>query len=251
MDNRTKQQLRRPDQFVSTTERGIHWASQNRRQAGTYAIIVVAAIGIFVGSYSWYGHRSAAADDAFGAAMQTYTTPIATPDQQVPPGTKTFSSESERAKAANPAFVAVAQKYGMTSSGKTAEYFAGLTYMEEDQTASAETALKQSAGSWNDNLSALSKQALAHLYQQSGRDPQAIDLYNELVKQNANSVPAGLAKIELAELYQSEGKTDEAKKIYAELKDKDKDSEGKPGPAAELATEKLNPAPAGPGQQLQ
>ena len=210
MDNRTKQQLRKPDQFVSTTERGIHWARENRQQATTYGIIVVAAIGIFVGSYSWYNHRSAAADDAFGAAMQTYMTPIATPDQQVPPGTKTFSSESERAKAANPAFVAVAQKYGMTPSGKIAEYFAGLSYMEEDQTASAEAAFKQTAGSWNGNLSALGKQALAHLYQQTGRDSMAIDLYNELAKQDAATVPAGLAKIELAELYQSEGKSDEA-----------------------------------------
>jgi lipopolysaccharide biosynthesis regulator YciM len=125
-----------------------------------------------------------------------------------------------------------------------AEYFVGLTYMEEDQSASAETALKKTAGSWDGNLAALSKQALAHLYQQTGRDSMAIDLYNELIKQNAATVPAGLAKIELAELYQSEGKADDAKKIYAELKDKDKDSEGKPGPAAELATEKLNPRPA-------
>jgi len=150
---------------------------------------------------------------------------------------------------ANPQFLAVAQKYGMTPSGKMAEYFAGLTYMEEDQTASAETALKQTAASWNGNLAALGKQALAHVYQQTGRDSQAIDLFNELIKQNADTVPAGLAKIELAELYQSEGKTDDAKKIYAELKDKDKDAEGKPGPAAELATEKLNPRPAAP--QLQ
>lgn len=248
MDNRTKRQLKQHDQFVSLTERGIHWASHNRQSAGMAAIIVVAVIGGIVGGYSWYNHRSTAAEDAFGAAMQTYQTPIATPDQQVPPGTKTFASESDRAKAANPAFVAIARQYGMTPSGKMAEYFAGLTYMEEDQTASAESALKTTAGSWDSNLSALSKQALAHLYQQTGRDPMAIDLYNELAKQNAATVPAGLAKIELAELYQSEGKTDEAKKIFAELKDKDKDALGQPGPAAEVATEKLNPQPAGQPQ---
>jgi tetratricopeptide (TPR) repeat protein len=246
VDNATKRQLKKQDQFVSLTERGIGWASANRRQATTYGIAAIVAIGIIVGADSWYNHRSAAADDAFGAAMLTYSTPVATPDQQVPPGTKTFASAGDRAKTANPAFVAVADKYGMTTSGKQAEYFAGLTYLEEDQTASAETALKKTAASWDGNLAALGKQALAHLYQQTGRDSQAIDLYNELAKQNADTVPAGLAKIELAELYQAEGKTDEAKKIYAELKDKDKDSLGKPGPAAELATEKLNPQPAQP-----
>ena len=44
-------------------------------------------------------------------------------------------------------------------------------------------------------------------------------------------------------LYESEGKTAEARKVYAILKDKDKDSKGKPGPAAELAGQKLNPQP--------
>ena len=248
MDNQTKRQLKKQDQFVSITEHGIHWASQNRRTAATSAGILLAVILAIVGGYSWYSHRSAAATNAFGAAMQIYTTPVATPDQQVPPGTKTFSSESERARAANPAFVAIASRYGLTPAGRMAEYFAGLTYMDEDQTASAEAALKTTAGSWNSNLSALGKQALAHLYQQTGRDPQAIDLYNQLAKQNADTVPTGLARIELAELYQSEGKNDEAKKIYAELKDKDKDAEGKPGSAAELATEKLNPQPAAPPQ---
>jgi tetratricopeptide (TPR) repeat protein len=249
VDNRTKRQLKKHDQFVSLTERGIHWATENRRQATIYGIAIVAAIGIIVGGYSWYNHRSAAASDALAAAMQTYQTPVASPDQQVPPGTKTFASTSDRAKAANPAFVAVASQYGMTPSGRIAEYFAGLTYMEEDQTASAETALKKTAASWNGNLSALGKQALAHLYESSGRDSMAIDLFNELAKQNADTVPAGLAKIELAELYQAQGKTADANKIYAELKDKDKDAQGQPGPAAELATEKLNPRP--PAPQLQ
>ena len=249
MDNRTKRQLKKHDQFVSLTERCIHWASENSREATIYGIVVVALIGGIVGGYSWYNHRSSLADDAFGAAMLTYQTPIASPDQPVAPGTKTFASESDRAKVANPQFVAIAQKYGMTPSGRMAEYFAGLTYMQEDQTASAEAALKQTAGSWNGNLSALGKQALAHLYESTGRDSQAIDLFNELAKQNADTVPAGLAKIELAELYDSEGKSAEAKKIYAELKDKDKDSRGQPGTAAELATEKLNPQPAGPQMQ--
>ncbi len=249
MDNRTKRELKKQDQFVSTTEKGIEWAKQNPRSAAYAGIAVVVAIGIIVGGYSFYSHRSSVAADAFGSAMQTYVTPVASPDQQVQPGTKTFASVSDRAKAANPAFVAIAQKYGMTPAGKMAEYFAGLTYMEDDQTVSAETALKQTAGSWDGNLAALGKQALAHLYQQTGRDSQAIDLYNDLAKKNATSVPAGLAKIELAELYQSEGKPEEAKKIYAELKDKDKDAEGKPGTAAEIATEKLNPAPASPSLQ--
>jgi lipopolysaccharide biosynthesis regulator YciM len=98
-------------------------------------------------------------------------------------------------------------------------------------------------------LAALGKMALAGLYQQTGRDQQAVDIYSELSKSTQATVPAGLAQIQLAELYQSEGKTEEARKIYAQLKDNDKDSKGKPGAAAQVATEKLNPdAAAGPAQ---
>jgi tetratricopeptide (TPR) repeat protein len=246
VDNATKRQLKKQDQFVSLTERGVDWANQNRSHAAIAGVIVLAIILGIVGASSWYNHRSNAAATAFGAAMGTYETPVVSATQPAQPGQKTFATENERSAAANAQFLAVAKQYGMTTPGKMSLYFAGLTYMDEGQNTSAEDALKKTAGSWDKNLSALGKQALAQLYQQTGRDTQAVALYNELVKSNTATVPAGLAKIELAEMYQAEGKPEEAKKIYAELKDQDKDAKGKPGPAAELATEKLNPQPATP-----
>ncbi len=176
--------------------------------------------------------------------MQAYQTPLATPGQPVPPGVKTYPSVAERAKAANELFTGVAAKYGMTANGKLARYFAGLTYMEEGQNASAESTLKQVADGWNGDLAALAKLSLAQLYRQTGRDPQAIDLYNELTAKPSTTVPAGLAQLQLAELYESQGKPELAKKIYAQLKDKDAK-----GPAGMLAAQKLNPPPAGPAGQ--
>ena len=94
----------------------------------------------------------------------------------------------------------------MMKDGKNARYFVGLTYMEMGQTASAEAALKDVAGSWNRNVASLAKLALADLYRQSGRDSQAIDLYNQMTDKPTDAVPAGLAQIQLAELYTAEGK---------------------------------------------
>ena len=96
-------------------------------------------------------------------------------------------------------------------------------------------------------LASLAKLALADLYHQSGRDPQAIDLYNQLTAKPTDAVPAGLAQIQLAELYTAEGKVDQAHKIYAQLKDKDKAPKGGEGPAGRIASEKLNPAPSAAG----
>jgi tetratricopeptide (TPR) repeat protein len=250
VDNATKRQLKKQDQFVSMTEHGIAWAQQNRRQALIAAAAAVAAIAAILGGYALYEHRSAAAETAFGEAMTTYQTPIADPAQPLPPGMKSFPDAKARAAAANPQFVQVAQQYGLTTDGRLAEYFAGLTYMEEGQNGPAEDALKKSASSWDSGVAAVGKMALAGLYRQTGRDAQAIDLYNELAKGKSATVPPGLAQIQLAELYQSEGKTEEARKIYSTLKENDKDSKGKPGAAALVATEKLNPkTAAGPGAQ--
>ena len=244
MDQQTKQALKH-DQFVDTTTHGIEWASDNRKSVIRTALIALGVVVIAVGITIFVNHESDAAAVAFGSAMQTYQAPLVTPGQPASPGVKTYNTAQDRAKAANSEFAAVASKYGWTTDGKNARYLAGLTYLEEGQTATAETTLKQVADGWDKQLSSLAKEALADLYHQTGRDSLAIDLYNQLTDHPTDAVPAGLAQIQLAELYASQGKTEQANKIYAQLKDKDKNAKGTPGPAGALAAQKLNPAAAG------
>lgn len=241
MDNATKQSLKKQDKFQELTGESLQWAESHRQKTIIGAVTLVLVVLAVVGGYSWYQSRLAAASTALGAAMQTYQTPLVNPQQPVPPGMKTFPDAASRAAAANGQFVQVASQYGMLKAGKIAEYFAGLTYAEENKNSQAEEALKSVSGSWDGDLAASGKLALAQLYAQTNRDSQAIDLYNELAKGDATTVPASTAKLQLAELYESQGKTVEARKIYAELKDKDKDAKGKPGAASQIASEKLNP----------
>ena len=242
MDQQTKTALKQQDAYVSATEHGIEWAQQNRRSVLISGVAVLALILLAVIAGVIYNSRSEKASVAFGAAMQAYQTPLAAPGQQVPPGIKTFATSNDRARAANSLFMEVANQYGMTPDGKTARYFAGITYMEGGQNAEAESTLKQVAGGWNHDLSSLAKLALAQLYRQTNRSSQAVALYNELTAKPTTAVPAGLAQIQLAELYESNGKPDAAKKIYAQLKDKDAK-----GAAGVLAAQKLNPAAAPAG----
>jgi tetratricopeptide (TPR) repeat protein len=242
VDQQTKAALKH-DQFVDTTTHGLEWATENRRSVIVTGSILLAVILVVVGSVFFYNYRSQQASNAFGAAMADYQTPLAQPGQPVPPGTKTYPSVAERAKAANASFMAIANQYGMTPSGRLARYFGGLTYIEENQNASAETTLKQVADGWNHDLAALANLSLAQLYHQTGRDAQAIEIYNQITAKPATTVPAGLAQLQLAELYEAQGKPDLAKKIYAQLKDKEPKS-----PAGMIAAQKLNPAPQSPGQ---
>jgi TolA-binding protein len=244
VDQQTRHALKE-DKFVSTTSHGLEWASEHRKNVILWSSVTIAIILVVVLSAVIYNSRSDAASAAFGSAMQTYQTPLAQPGEPVPPGAKRFNSAADRAKAANSQFAAVADKYGMMPDGKTARYFAGLTYMESGQTQQAEDTLKKVAGGWNGNLAALAKFALAELYRGTNRDQQAIELYNQLAAKPTSTVPYGIAKLALADLYNSEGKPDEAKKVYAELKDKDPKD-----PAAQIAAQRLNPAPAGPRMNL-
>jgi tetratricopeptide (TPR) repeat protein len=239
----TKRSLKQ-DHFLTTTGGGLEWAGENRRSVIVTTALLLAAIIVVVLAVLLVNHRSNSAAVAFGEAMQTYEIPLAIPGEPIPPGEKSFPDAKTRAAAACTQFRAVADQYGMMKDGKNARYFVGVTQNEQGQTASAEATFKQVSGSWNSNVAALAKLALADLYHQSGRDPQAIDLYNQLTDKPTDTVPYGLAQLQLAALYTDEGKISIAHDIYAKLKDKDAKSA-----AGTIAAQKLNPqaAPAQPG----
>jgi predicted negative regulator of RcsB-dependent stress response len=122
----------------------------------------------------------------------------------------------------------------MLPEGAKAHYFAGITYQELGQTASAETELKAAEGSWDHNLSNLAKVALAGVYHQTARDPQAIDLYNQIIAKPSVTVSASVAQLDLANLYVDQGKQDQARALWAKVKDADK-----AGAAGSIASQKL------------
>jgi predicted negative regulator of RcsB-dependent stress response len=224
--------LKTEDPLVHATAASAEWLQMNRGTAIRWALIALGIIVVVVAALLVYTQRSTAAQDAFGDAMNQYATPIANPSQPTPPGTKTFASAAERARAVNPLFLSVANKYGMTTAGHDALYFAGLTYEDMGDTANAETYLKKAMSAGRANISSLAKLALANLYVQSGRTPDAIKLLQDLVNKPTDAVPSGTAQLTLASIYQT---TDPAKahQIYAVLKDKDKSAAG------EIATQKL------------
>ena len=243
VDQRTKAELKQND-YLTVGSHGLELSGYNRRSVIVSAAVLLAAIVVAVLALVIYQNRSEKASEAFGGAMQTYQTPLAAPGQQVPPGVKTFASAAERAKAASDQFMQVANRYSSTPDGKNARYFAGLTYIEAGQNATAEDTLKKVAGGWNRDLSDLAKLALAQMYRQTARDAQAVDLYNQIAAKPSTSVPAGVAKLQLADLYMGQNKAEDARKIYAELKDKD----GKSA-AGIIAAQKLNPGVA-PAPQM-
>ena len=232
MDTQTRHALKQ-DKFVETTASGIDWLQENRGIVIKLGAVVVVVIALIVTGVIVYNNRSEQAEVAFGKAIDIYNTPLRQPGQPPIPNDTSYATAAERAKAANPLFVEVADHYGWFKAGANAEYFAGLTYIDLNQTASAEKELQKAGGSHDTALAALAKMALAGLYRQTGRQSQAADIYNQIIKSPTLTVPASSAKLELAGLYETSNPA-AARKLYAEIKDQDKT-----GAAGQIAAQKL------------
>lgn len=231
MDSQTRHALKQ-DKFVQATKGGVSWVEDNRSSVIRLSVIGVLILAVIIGGAIFYSNRTHAAENALGAALDVYSAPLLQPGQPAEAGI--YATAAERAKAANAQFVQVASQYGWLPEGGKAHYFAGLTYQDLGQTASAEAELKKAADSYNSDLSTLGKFALAGFYHQTGRDSQAIDLYNQVAAKPSAAVPAYTAQLALANLYATTGKTEQAKQIWAKVKDADKT-----GSAGSIAAEKL------------
>jgi tetratricopeptide (TPR) repeat protein len=231
VDTQTRHALK-GDKFAQATAESVSWLSGHRAGVMRWVIgggvVLVLVIALLI---TW-NLRSTAADTALGAAMDTYTAPLAQPG--LPAGNGVYATSTERLKAANKQFADVAQKYSMLSQGTKARYFQGITDAELGQNASAETELKAAAGAWDRNVANLAKLALAGLYHQTGRDAQAIDTYNALIAKPSETVTAVVAQLDLADLYAAQGRQDQARALWARIKDADKE-----GAAGAIATQKL------------
>lgn len=231
VDTQTRRALK-GDKFAKATASSVNWLGEHRSGILRWVISAVVVLAIVVGAIVFWVFRTDAADQALGAAIDVYSRPLAQPG--LPVEKNTYTNAADRAKEANREFVAIAGNFGYLPQAAKAHYFAGITFMELGQTASAESELKSAAGSWNGNQSNLAKIALAGLYHQSGRDAQAIELYNQVAAKPSVTVPATVAQLDLADLYAATGKQDQARALWAKVKDADKD-----GAAGNIATQKL------------
>lgn len=231
MDTRTRHALKK-DSFAQAAAGGVSWLSGHSSDVLRWVISVVVVVALCLGAFIYWNVRSTAADKALGAALDVYTATLVQPGATASEGE--YTSAEARAKEANREFVAIAHDFSWLPQATKARYFAGVTDEELGRTGAAETELKAVTGSWNRDLSNLSKLALAGLYHETARDSQAIDLYQALASKPSTTVSASVAQLDLASLYADEGKPDQARALWGKVKDADKDGE-----AGSIAAQKL------------
>jgi tetratricopeptide (TPR) repeat protein len=231
VDTKTRHALKK-DKFAQAAASSASWIGEHQAAAVRWAVGIGIVVILVIGGLIFWNIRSSAANNALGAALDVYTTPLAVPG--APPDPGAYTTAAARAKEANREFVAIAHDYSWLPEATKAHYFAGVTYEELGQNGNAETELKAAAGASDRNVANLAKLALAGLYRQTSRDSDAIALYNEIIAKPSATVSASVAQLDLADLYAAEGKHDQARALWAKVKDADKD-----GAAGSIASEKL------------
>ena len=225
----TRQQLKQ-DKLAATAAEAVHWTVAHRKTiiSGVIALAVLVAAGI---SIFWYrDYRQAGAAQKFGDALVTYNAPVL-PDASQGNQMVSFASVADRALAAKKQFYAISAEYGSARAGQWAHYFAALCEVDLGNYAVAEGQLKDVAKSRDVEVSSLAKLALASVYRNQKKDPDAVAVYKDLIDHPTLSVPKTTAQLGLADLYQATDPA-EAGKLYEQIAKDDAK-----GPAGQIAAQ--------------
>jgi tetratricopeptide (TPR) repeat protein len=216
----TRHQLK-TDKFTRTTigvaEATAHWSAEHKSKiiAGTaIAVVVLAAVA---GAWYYLGRQDDKANLELSQAVRTLGTQIRPAGTPETPNFPTFASAQGRAEAAKKQLQAVVDKYPHTHTADVARYLLGTTAVELGDNATAERELKEVASSYNKDLSALAKLALASFYGNTNRTKDALDLYKQLIDKPTSTVSKVTAQLQLAALYESAQQPPEAKRIYEQI----------------------------------
>ena len=233
MRSYTRHQLKQ-DSFRTSTTETISWAVEHRSKVTAAVVAVVVLLAVIIGGWAYVNYRDQQGRSELAGAIQKYDAPIRPAGTPATPDMLSFGSIQERAKAANTDFIRIAGKYSFTQSGRVARYFAGVTLHDMGDNAGAEKDLKEVADSRYKEIASLAKLALASIYHDTNRDPQAIEIYKQLADHPTVSVGKSTAQFLLASLYEEVRQPDEARKLYQQMA-----KENPSSPAAQVATQRL------------
>ena len=233
MRSYTRHQLKQ-DSFRTSTTETISWAVEHQSKLVAAGIVVAVIVAAVLGGWWYVDYRNDQAQSQLSGAIEKYGAPIRPAGTPATPEMLSFGSAQERAKATNAEFTRIADKYSFTQSGKVARYFVGITFHELGDNAAAEKNLTEVADSRSKEIGSLAKLALAGIYHDTNRDPQAIAIYKDLADHPTASVGKGTAQFLLASLYEESHQPDQARALYQQMQ-----KESPASPVAQLATQKL------------
>jgi hypothetical protein len=207
------------DELVSGLEKAAVWVGAHRDEIriGAGVLVVLLAAGGALGYFQ--GQRAKEADRAFRDALTTFEAPVAS---DIPPGAdrpsgQVFATPDEKYKTAAAAFDGVERRFGSSTTGLRAKYYAALCRIQLGQNAEAEKALKEIQSRGGSLEPELARLALAGLYRRSHEVDKAVEAYRGMATNPTASVPRDYALISAAQTLEDAKRWSEARAAYRQV----------------------------------
>jgi predicted negative regulator of RcsB-dependent stress response len=181
---------------------------------GGFALLVVLAV---LGWRFYTQQQTAKGSAALADAMKVYQARIRTAAEPAQPDEITYVDEKNKYSDAVKKFTDVANHYSRTRPGQLARYYAALSLEKLGRYEEAERDLSSLESSRDESLSALARFKLAQVYDEAGKGPQAVQLYQQLSDKPSLFVPKPVVLLALADHYSSSDPA-QAAKLYNEIK---------------------------------
>lgn len=211
----TRKQIKK-DQFVSFVDRGIHWLSQNWRQAAIGLGSVLAVALVWWGATALLASRQDSAAQAVATALEAYEAPVG-PSAPADAPIK-FATDTERLAAAEKGFQAVKSRYWLTPQARMAELFLARIAADRGDQAQAIKLLEGiTSRRTDDPVVRLAMLDLVRLRVAKGEGVQLVAALEGMASGKDPRLPRDAALFQLARVWEREGKAEEASRLYRKL----------------------------------
>jgi hypothetical protein len=213
-----KEQIKQ-DEFKTGIEETLAWIDAHRDEVRIGAGVVVVLLAA-AGAFAYFqGQRAREADRALRDALTTFEAPVAA---EIPPGAdrpagQVFATAEDKYKTAAAAFEGVERRFGKSTTGLRAKYYAALARLELGQLAEAEKALSEIQARGAGLEPELARMALAGLYRRSGQVDRAVEAYRGLATNPSATLPRDFALLSAAQTLEEAKRWAEARAAYREL----------------------------------
>ena len=219
---RTERHHLKENEFVATTARVVGAVTEQRERVVRVGGLVLIALLVGGGIWWWMERRAAASSALLGQAMSigqsTIAPPPSLPGAAQAPGT--YPTERARDEASLKAFQEVADKYGSSDDGVTAQYHVGVSLLALGRPAEAEAAFQKVIETAGSSLYApMARLGRAQALLQANRADDAIALLGELAADRAGLLPVDGVLMELARAYLKAGKPQDARATFKRIVD--------------------------------